>query len=347
MTGATADRPVRLASVGLGWWGEVLADAATRTGEVEIVAAFARSGSSRRAFAERHGCAAAGSFDEVLADPDVDGVLLATPHGMHREQIEAAAAARKHVFVEKPFTLCVADAERAVAAADAAGVVLQVGHHRRREPATRRLHDLVADGAIGHVSLLESNFSGPGGVAPREGWREDPAERPLGGMTGMGVHMVDNLVYLAGRPRTVTALSRRTLGRSNLDDVTIVAIEFDSGALGYVGTSQVIPRICTTAVYGSAGAAWSEEDGARLYVQDAGESSRREVPVEGPHAVTDQLAEFVRCVRTGAVPEVDGRQATEVVAVLEGAGISRDRRATVDLDELRQPPVEGDRSPSK
>src|SRR3970282_1179385 len=95
---------VRLASIGLGWWGSELASAAARTGRIDIVSCFARSVDGREEFAAKHGGRSAGPPDELLPDPEVEGVIIATSNQSHRPIIEQAASAGKHVFVEKPFT---------------------------------------------------------------------------------------------------------------------------------------------------------------------------------------------------------------------------------------------------
>ncbi len=100
---------VGLGLVGLGWWGSELADAAERGGVARVVSCFARREEPRNDFAAKHGCRAASSLDEFLGDPEVQGVLIATSHQSHRMLVEAAAAAGKHVFVEKPLTTTVAD----------------------------------------------------------------------------------------------------------------------------------------------------------------------------------------------------------------------------------------------
>jgi predicted dehydrogenase len=327
---------VRLASFGLGWWGEMLARSVAAAGNGEIVTCFARSEGSRDAFAAAVGCDTATSVDEVLADERVEGVLIATPHSTHLDLIERAAAAGKHVFVEKPLTLTYADGAAAIAATEAAGVLLQVGHNRRRAPAMRRLRALIDEGAIGRLGMLESNLSVPMGLETKSGWRSDPDECPLGGMTALGVHMVDNLIYLAGPAVAVSAMSRRTLGRNPTDDVTMLSLEFEGGALGYVGTSVVTPKLCITSVHGELGSAYSEEEGQRLFVQRTGELQRTEVEgVEGPDSIVDQMAAFCRAVRGGPGPEVDGWQGLEVVAVLEAAVRSASERRVVDVAEIR------------
>jgi predicted dehydrogenase len=326
---------VRAASVGLGWWGGVLAEAAARSGAVEVVRCFARTPEAREGFAAKHGCAPAASLDEVLEDPEVEALMVATPHSTHLEMVQAATDAGKHVFVEKPLALTVAEAKACVTAAERSGTILQVGHHRRRQPAIRRLGELVRDGGLGVVHQLESSHFVPKYQDPVTTWRGDPAETPVGGMTGLGVHEIDTFTYLVGPIARVMVYSKRILGRWDIDDATVVAMEFESGPLGYLGTSLVLPFRCDVTVYGTEAAAWSEEDGTRLYHQSKQERTRREEPLPEFDEVADQMLEFGRCVREGSRPETGGPEAVEVVAVLE-AMIEADRAGrSVDVADFR------------
>ena len=325
---------LRVGSIGLGWWGEMLAGKAALA-EIDVVSCFARTEQTRNEFADAHNARPAATLDQLLGNPDVEAVLIATPHSTHADLVARAAAAGKHVFVDKPFTLTVAEAKRATAAAQAAGVALQVGHNRRRQPATRRLKQLVDDGSLGMIHYAEANLSYPKGLNPRSGWRGEPSESPAGGMTGLGVHMVDNLIYLLGRPTRVAAMSRQTIGVSKLDDVTTATLEFENGALASLGTSMVIPDIARTALWGTEAAAWNENDGEHFYLQKVGEKERSEQPVDTLDTIKDELEEFARNVRTGTMPETGGQEAIEVTAVLEGVVESAIAGRFVDLDEVR------------
>lgn len=324
---------LRVASIGLGRWGQMLAGKTVDAG-MEIVGSFARTPETREAFAETFGGRPAESLDELLTDPDVEAVLLTTPHSTHADLVVEAASAGKHVFVDKPFTLTVADGKRAIKAAELMGVVLQVGHNRRRQPANRRIKEMIETGELGIPHYAEANLSYPKGLNPRTGWRADPAESPAGGMTGLGVHMADNLNYLLGRPARVAAFSRQNIGLSRLDDATTATLEFESGCLAFLGTSMVIPDIGRTAVWGTEAAAWNEMDGQRFYFQRVGEMERSEQPVETLDTVRDELEEFVRNIRDGTKPETGGPEALQAVAVLEGIVESAATAAVVDLGEV-------------
>jgi len=324
--------PVRLASVGLGWWGGVLADAATKLPDAELTGCFARSDDTRQAFAAARNVEAFASLEAALASDTVDGLLVATPHSTHRPIIEAAAAAGKHVFVEKPLALTVEDGRRAVEAAAAAGIVLQVGHHRRKEAPLRRMKQMVDAGDLGEIHVLEGNFSVPKNLQSPKGWRNDPSECPAGSMTGLGVHIVDNFQYLAGPIARVHAFSKQLHGAAQVDDVTTINIEFERGALGSLQTCFVVPKFVHTGVYGTQGSAWSEDDGTRLFAQRMDEPARSEVALEPIDAVAEQIGEFVACIRGGATPEVDGAAALEVVAVLEAVVRSTRSGQVVDVE---------------
>src|SRR5215475_15493276 len=123
---------IRAAQIGLGWWGKTLVESVQGTSEViQFVAAASRSQSpDHTQFAQAHGLTLHPSYEAVLADPQVDAVVLATPHSLHSPQVIAAARAKKHVFCEKPFALTKADAEAAVTATTAAQVTLGLGYNR-------------------------------------------------------------------------------------------------------------------------------------------------------------------------------------------------------------------------
>jgi predicted dehydrogenase len=320
----------------LGWWGGVLTTAAGASGMARVVSCFARSEGARRSFADEHGCRAADSLDALLSDDEIEGVLVATPHSTHADLVEAAAAAGKHVFVEKPLTLSVADAKRAIAAAERAGVVLQVGHNRRRQPANRHIKELLERGELGTLIQLEGFHSSPGGYKPNlPEWRKDADECPAGGMAACGVHTVDTFRYLAGPAARVAAFSKQIVGSTSLDDATAAMIEYGSGPVATIGTSYFVGPVVSLAAYGTEANAWNEQDGAKLYVQRRAEPSRTEVPVDGLDTIADQLEEFARCIREGGRPEAGGDEGLEVAAVLEAIVESARSGRAVELADLR------------
>jgi len=327
---------VRLAVIGVGLYGGVLARTAKTAGLAEIVACLDLSTERRERFAREFGCRPVETLDALLADDDVDGVLVATPHSTHPEIVEQAASASKHVFVEKPLALTVAGARRAIRGAEHAGVVLQVGHRRRRQPANRRIKAMIDGGELGTVLQLAATYTDPGGFSGAlPAWRRDPKESPAGSMTALGVHMVDTFHFLVGRARRLSAFSKQAGHVGAIDQATTLLIEYEAGAIGCISTSYYAAPIVTLAAYGTGGNAWNEEDGSRFFLQASGDGLRTEQPLETLDTVADELGEFVRCIRRGADPETGGAAGLEVAAVLEATVESARTGRSVDLAALR------------
>ena len=325
---------VRLGLVGLGWWGGVLAEAAARSGEAEVVACYARTRSARESFAADAGCRAAESFADLITADDIDGVMLATPHSTHADQICEAAAAGRHVLVDKPFTLNTADGRRAVAAAETAGTVLMVGHQRRRLAAIRRIRAMVDDGSLGTLLVATSVFNVARGFPAN--WRSSPGESPLGGMTGLGVHMIDTFHYLLGPIARVSAFSNGVLPDEPLDHATGLLFEFESGAVGNLVTTHYTPMVEELTVYGTAAAASTQDEGTRLFVQQRTGTNRSEVPLEATDALAEQVGEFAGAVRGAGPVETDGSVGLAVITVLEAAMASVERGEAVAVAEFAE-----------
>ena len=324
--------PVALASIGLGWWGNVLAEGANSTGKARVVSCYARTPQTRETFASKHGCRPAGSLQEIWDDPTIEGVLIATPHSVRGELITQAAASGKHVFVEKPLALTGSEARASAQATKEAGVVLQVGHNKRRQTANRRLREMVDSGELGQIQHIEANISGPMAFKPDlPEWRKNPEQLPAGGMTPMGVHHIDTIRFLGGPIRSVSAISKKVSGALDVDDVTAMLLELESGALAYLVTLLATAPVNTVTVYGSDAVAWSEQDGTRLSVQQRGQSSRTEIPVTPIDTIADEMAEFAECIRTGREPETGPEAAIPVVDVLEAVIASANSRRPVDV----------------
>jgi len=327
---------VRLGVVGLGWFGGVLVESARSSGVADVVACYARTEETRAAFAEKHGCRAVGDLAEMLADPGIDGLLIATPHSTHADIAVRTVEAGKHVFVEKPLALTVADTKRVAEAASRADVVVQVGHNRRRQPANRRIKAMIDAGELGTVLQLDGMHTAAGGHKPDlPAWRKDPAECPFGGMTALGVHTVDTFHYFMGPAKRVTLFSTRIHGFNDLDEATTVLVEYESGQVASINTTYFAPPVVGLAVFGSDAAAWNEEDGKRLFTQARSDPTRSEQEVETLDTLVDEIAEFARCIRGEGVPETGVAEAIEVAAVLEAIGRSIESGSSVDLADLR------------
>lgn len=323
---------LRAASIGLGWWSDELA-AALQAGEgpegkrsasdaIKIVACFSRSADKRSAFAECFACQPYESYEAVLGDPEIDAVILTTPHSLHGQHIEQAAAAGKQVFVEKPMTLDRPSAERAVEACRRAGVVLAVGQNRRFSPVAKELKRLVDGGAFGTLLHLEANFSAPGALSyTPDRWRASRKESPAGGLAGLGIHMIDLLCYLAGPVRELRAQAVRRAVKVDLEDTTSALLAFASGATGYLGCLFACPYTSYLNVFGTKANAFAWVDEGKLALQKPG--GRRE-PVALPERDTlrAELEAFAAACAGGPAYPVHPEEAIHDVAVMAAIAAS-------------------------
>ena len=240
------------AIVGLGWWGKTLVKAARDFGApIRFVRGVSLEPDTVRDFAAENKIALGASLEDALADKAVQAVILATPHSKHREQVEAAAAAGKHIYCEKPFALAKADAVAMLGACRHAGIVLGVGHHFRLMPSMRVLAELKETGAFGAIMQVEGNYSHDWlANYPADSWRMSASESRAGGMTGMGIHVLDCFRDLAGPMKRIAALSKSRALKLETGDTTAALIEFESGATGTLGTTIKSPFDWRIAVYG-------------------------------------------------------------------------------------------------
>ncbi|HET7167113.1 MAG TPA: Gfo/Idh/MocA family oxidoreductase [Pseudolabrys sp.] len=240
------------AIVGLGWWGKTLVKAARDFGApLRFVHGVTLEPDTVRDFAAEQQIALATSLDEVLADKSIQSVVLATPHTGHREQVVAIAAAGKHIYCEKPFALSKADAQAMLDAVERAGVLIGVGHHFRLMPSMRKLAELKAAGAFGTVMHVEGNYSHDWlANYPADSWRMRAEESRAGGMTGMGIHVLDCFRDLNGPMKRISALSKSRALKLPTGDTTSALIEFENGATGTLGTTIKTPFEWRIAVYG-------------------------------------------------------------------------------------------------
>jgi predicted dehydrogenase len=301
-----------VAVVGTGMWAPRLAGAAERAG-LELVTCFSRDEQKRGQFAERFGCEPAATLEHAIGHPGVEGVLLVTPNDVHEQQALACAEVGRHVFVEKPIADSTEAGERMRRACAEAGVTLMVGHAFRRLGAARRVKQLLDEGALGRVVVAEANMSLPGSFKP-EAWRAHRERNPGGPIMQLGIHHVDTLSYWLGPVRGASGRFARVHTSADIDDVGVLTLEFESGALASLTGSYVSPKtlslrlLGTEAVldYRSDFSVWPDAqalDGVTTLTL-AGEP----VEFEERDMLAEELAEFGRCIRGEAEPETGAEE---------------------------------------
>jgi len=244
---------IEAAIVGLGRWGRNLVNSTAGSPALRFTTAHSRTRQTADAFCREKALRWALDLDAVLNDPAIDAVVFATPHSQHPEQVRRAAAAGKHVFVEKPFALTLAEADGMLEAAARAGIVLAVGFTRRFHPSMTRLRDAVRAGRLGTIVTISAEQTALHGLTLTEGaWRVQPTESPGGAMTPIGVHLVDGMIDLLGPVAEVFARVNRHAA-VHADDTTDVLLTFAGGATGHIFCSTVATPHYRMALHGTGG----------------------------------------------------------------------------------------------
>src|SRR5271166_953388 len=213
-------RPLRVAALGMGWWSDVLADAASRSKGIEIIACYTRSEDKRRAFAAKYGCRAAASYEDILKDESIEAIINTTPNNVHLETTRMAANAGKHVFLDKPIANTLADGDAIARICQQAGVVLALGYQRRRESHFRWIKTEIDAGCFGKLVQAEGNISRDRlGKIDLSSWRYQAAGMPGGVMLQIGIHYVDVLEMLLGPVKRVSGMAAQLVLPGDNPDV--------------------------------------------------------------------------------------------------------------------------------
>ncbi len=329
---AEHDKSVRLALFGPGGFGNERARAMHANPHIEFVACYSPIESEMRACHEQFGARVVETENGIWDDPTIDGVVLSTPNHIHLSHTRRAAETGKHVFVEKPIAPSLAEARQMIELCEKAGVVLMVGHNSRRRDHIRTIKRLIGEGKLGNPIAAEANNSHPGGLAIQpEDWRWSRMNCPGGSLSQLGIHHTDSLQYLLGPVARVSAWQRRLAISAEIDDVTLTLLEFESGALGYLGAHYAIPDLRFVHVLGTeANLRWDRALGL-VMESNAG---RESIPVTNKDTVQEEIDEFATCILTGTEPEVGGAGALAALAVIEAAVLSNQRGTPVDISEL-------------
>jgi predicted dehydrogenase len=317
--------------VGLGYWGPNLARNLGAIAGCEL-AWMCDASPEARAKLERSFPAARSTADieDLLADPALDAIVLATPVPTHAELAVAVAGAGKHCFVEKPLATNAADAERAVAAAAAAGRILMVGHLLEYHPAVARLKELLDSEELGELFYIYGNRLNLGQLRKDEN-----------ALWSLGAHDVSVALHLIGEEPVECLAHGASYVREGVQDVVFCYLRFPSGVVAHLHLSWLDPhKERRITVVGSRRMAtfddmliegkltiydkgfdedtrsWGE------YIARSGDTFSPRIPNLEPLRI--ECEHFVQCIRTGETPRSDGQSGLRVVRVLEQLQISLD-----------------------
>ena len=333
---------LNVAVVGLGWWGKVIIDALKDSPKIRAVKTIDPLPAVGD-WAKQQGLDFTTDYDAVLADPNVGGVVLCTPHSVHAKQAQAAAKAKKHVFCEKPLALTRRDAVAEVEACKANGVVLAVGHEHRFKPAMQEVLRMVRSGELGKIQMSEATLTL--GVRPlaADNWRLQKREAPAGSMTALGIHGLDICVAINGPAESVFANMRSLV--SPTPDTLGVLVSFKNGASALISSVFGPPFSIRFAVFGDKG--WVQvqdkthpqapEGWLMIKCMQGGKPQIVEYPVMS--MVRANLEAFADAAAGRASYPVTYQEMIDTIAALEAIGISAQSGQIVQVTGAEKAPA--------
>lgn len=284
------------------------------------------------------------TYEDLLAQPEVDVVAICTPSGQHAEQAIAAAEAGKHVLVEKPMALSLEEADAMIEACDRAGVKLGVVLQRRAEPLFKRVRAAIVAGDLGNLTLgvVTIPYFRPQSYFDQAEWRGTWALDGGGVLMNQGIHLVDLLIWYMGDPVEVAAYADTLQREIEVEDTLAATLRFANGSLATItATTTAAPGFPhRVELYGTAGAIQVEGESVVRWTRTASSPATVEPIEPAPSASagaggdpkgiepTGHIAvfrDFIEAVREGRAPEIDGaegrRSLATVLSIYEAAGL--------------------------
>lgn len=342
MTSARHGNPVRIAVVGLGYWGPNLVRVLNGLTCAEVACVCDRDAAAI-ARVRRYGSFAAATYEEILEDPSIDAVAIATPVSTHAPLASAALDAGKHVFVEKPLAGSSREVLDLMELADERGLVLMPGHTFLYSPPVNLARDLIQSGELGDIYFITTSRVNLGLHQPDVSVAWD-----------LGPHDFSILRYwLSEVPDRVSALSRSCIF-DGTPDVAFINLQYPSGTIAHVELAWLAPsKLRRTAIVGShkmvvyddtsrepirifdSGADIPDPESFGEYRLSYRTGTIVSPPVESTEPLEVELADFCRAVRTGETPRSSAGLGLDVVRMVEAVDHSlRTNGLPVDLQEM-------------
>jgi predicted dehydrogenase len=303
--------------------------------EIELFFA-SRDVERARAYAETFwGSGVFSSYEAAAADPRVEALYLCTPHHLHREHVAMAAQAGKHILVEKPIARTLAEAQAMIAVAQEAGVTLMVAENYRFMSAVRQCKELVDRGAVGDLRMIQLQEEAP--FRPAQ-WRNRRDLNGGGVFIDGGIHKVDILLYLAGRPRCIYAAPLPPgLPGLEAEDGVVVTTCSASGVVGLINhswTNAHKPPPPWVSVSGTMGRIYFEVGAPWLKLDDSSAEHVWQL-ADDCYGLVPMVQEFRNSIREEREPEMSGAAGLDDLAVVLKVYESMEKGVSVMLPPSR------------
>jgi len=325
--------PVGIAVAGSGMIAGVHVSALKEIPEAQVVGAWSRSPERAKQFAEQHQIRGYGSFDELLADPAVQAVIVCLPSGYHSEYGIRAADAGKHVIVEKPIDITEARAHALIAACRKAGRQLSVVFQYRFTPAARKVRRALDEGLLGKLILGDAyvKWYRTPQYYTASPWRGTKSIDGGGALINQSIHTIDLLQWFMGGAKRVSGLVRTSTHAIKAEDLGVAVIEFLNGAVGVIeGTTAVQPgfkerielhgRKGSITLEGGNITTWKVEGCEESDYVDAQKVSYGSTSSPAVSHVNHkaQFAEIVAAIQAGSASSVSGEEGLKALRIVLG-----------------------------
>ncbi len=311
--------------------GNTILNAILASGNLSLVSCFDVKRDTCEAVAEKHGIRIAASYDDLVADPEIDAIALVTPNQLHHNETLLAARHGKHVFVDKPIARTTAEAREMIHAMKEQNLVLSVGHNTRRKRVFRKLKAMLDAGELGSVVAVEANLSRSVGLdSDMPAWKTSSAMCPLVPMTQLGVHFVDVVQYLF-QDITRVCCAAGSIAMPENHDATATLLwtreNFPITVTSYYTTTETY----YFRVYGTKGMIECRPYTMTVFDLFGAVTTRHDFSEEGAESYMLQLREFGDCIINHTEPETGGDVGLKCLAVLEAMYESAETGKVMDV----------------
>ena len=291
------------------------------------------------------------TVEEVLALEEIDAVYIATPVFCHKAQAIAAADAKKHILLEKPMGLTVADSVEIAEYCKAKGVKLGVGLMMRFSAYHQKIKALIAEGAIGEIVSMRAQFTCWYPEIPGS-WRQDKSKSGGGALMDMGVHCIDLLQYISGLKATkLTCFAQSQTFKYSVDDSSALLMKMNNGSTAYVDANFNIPddaAHCRMEFYGTKGSILAEgtigqDETGKLELTmsaDTGYDAQQNREGNAAHLVEvnaggnmyeKEISSFANAILNDTAPEITAEDGIFVQRIIETAYAASDNGCVADI----------------
>ena len=309
---------IKAASIGLGWWSDELAKSIQgKSKKIKIVSCYSRSKKKRIEFSKKYKINCHDSYRNIINDPNIDAVILTTPHSLHSKHAIQAMKNGKHVFVEKPMATKYQDAKKMFKVAKKYKKILSVGHNRRYSSVSDFIYNLNRQKKIGKILHIEANYSAPGALKyKKKYWRASRKESPGGAVSALGIHMIDLMCYFGGTVKSVQSLVKKFAVKVNMDDTTSAIFEFSKNCTGNLTTIFACPYTTTFNVFGTNMNIFSDVDNNKIKIFH--KNGRIENPkLKNKDTLLLELQEFADCCKKKKKYRIKNIEAAHNVKIME------------------------------